>query len=457
MTSVSDENAPLLGVNSTSLNRPMATELQPEGAPSQAILDAEAETQEKHNEFTEQNLKQVLRNNIPYFATGFVLAILLMLAGILWWTDPALSWQAWFTLGLVVWTLLWLFKDVVPPHIVMLFAMTLLVAVTIVPIDDALSGFSSEAVISIAVLFVVAKSIEVNHALDLLIKYVLRTPTRLWEAQVRMFLPVALLSAFMSNTPLVAMMIPVVADWARRIHVPASKLMMVCLSLAIRGLFFLANLAINHSLPQPLSFAAVLGGTCTIIGTSTNLLVKEMAEQQNPDINLGFFEVGYIGIPNVLICFFYVLFMSPRLLPDTTSASEQYLKNPREYGVALRVSDGSALHNQSIEEAGLRGLPSAFLYQIQRGDEVIPAPGPEVVLRQGDLLFFSGLVDSMPEVYAISGLEPENQQLEKVAGRLRNRVLVEVVVANNSPLVGQTVRDSQFRSRVPSSDRFLYD
>ena len=303
--------------------------------------------------------------------------------------------------------------------------MTFLMLMQVIPVKEALSGFSSEGVISIGVLFVVAKAMEINNSLEVFIKHVLRHPTRMWDAQLRMMAPVALLSGFMSNTPLVAMMIPVVLDWTHRLRFPASKFLI------------------------PLSYASVLGGCSTIIGTSTNLIVANLAEEANPDLVLGFFEIGYIGIPNMVVCLIYILIASPYLLPTNTTNMDEFLQNPREFTSAVRVSpdETGPLHGKSIAEAGLRGLTGVFLFEVQRGNETFPAPDETFLLQANDILYFSGLVETMPMVYTVPGLEPEDSQLAKVTGRLRNRVLVELVVAPNSPLVGQTVRESRFRSR----------
>lgn len=125
-----------------------------------------------------------------------------------------------------------------------------------------------------------------------MVKYVLRNPSKLIWAQVRLLLPVAFLSAFINNTPIVAMMIPVVQNWSRQCGLKVTKLMM------------------------PLSFAAILGGTCTIIGTSTNLIVQGLAQTEDENMELGFFEIGKVGIPVGLISLLYMFVFSPFLLPN---------------------------------------------------------------------------------------------------------------------------------------------
>jgi di/tricarboxylate transporter len=125
------------------------------------------------------------------------------------------------------------------------------------------------------------------------VKYVLRSPKSLLVGQIRLLIPVAILSAFINNTPIVAMMIPVVQNWGRQCGLSVSQLMM------------------------PLSYAAILGGVCTIIGTSTNLVVQGLAEGEDPTLQLGFFEIAKAGLPLLAISLVYIMMFSRCLLPTT--------------------------------------------------------------------------------------------------------------------------------------------
>src|SRR5690606_27636064 len=165
--------------------------------------------------------------------------------------------EACFTIAVLVGVLLTLTLTKIGPDLVLLAGLTLLMTADVLRDDwtifgspgEAMAGFANEGAITVGVLFVVAAALRETGGMAWLAQRVLGRPRSLTGAQLRMILPTIAISAFMNNTPLVAMMMPVVADWGKKLGIAASKLMM------------------------PLSFAAILGGVCTLIGTSTNLVV----------------------------------------------------------------------------------------------------------------------------------------------------------------------------------------
>lgn len=316
-----------------------------------------------------------------------------------------------------------LIKDFFPSHIVLLCSMVFLMACQIITVKEGLSGFSNEALMTIVVLFIVAKALEVTKAVDLITIHLFRNPTKVWDAQLRLTIPNAILSAFTNNTPMVAMMIPAVEDWAFRTGVPVSKLML------------------------PLSFATVMGGVLSNIGTSTNLVVIEVAEAKVPDVNIGFFEVALVGLPVCVIGIIYIVVGSIWLLPARTTVTEQYLKNPREYTLSVKVTKSSVAANKSVATAGLRNLQGAYLFRIERGDQTFSAPDPETVLLPGDILTFAGISESMKEILFYDGLVPATTQVDKITGKAKHRYLVEVVISPRSALIGLSVLKSRFRMR----------
>jgi di/tricarboxylate transporter len=232
--------------------------------------------------------------------------------------------------------------------------------------------------------------------------------------------PVIGMSAFLNNTPVVAMLIPAVTDWARRYQLSASKLMI------------------------PLSYAAILGGTCTLIGTSTNLVVQGLLLKGGMR-GISMFEIGWVGVPCALAGLAYMLTIGRWLLPERLPAVSQF-SDPRQYTVEMLVKPGSTLVGQSIERAGLRQLPGMFLIELDRDGTIIPAVEPTEELRVGDRLVFAGVVESVLDLQKIRGLEPATDQVFKLKSPRRERCLIEAVVSTSCPLVGQTVREGRFRS-----------
>ena len=217
----------------------------------------------------------------PLTLTTFIVFLVLLIGGVTLWRD--LTWQGWIAVIDVAILLILLINDTFEAHFTMMLGMVIMLITTIIDVSEALKGFSSSGVATIAVLFVVAKAIQLCGALKYVLRYVLRRPKWLVVAQIRLLIPVAVLSAFTNNTPIVAMMVPLVQSWCRQTSFKTSHLLM------------------------PLSFATILGGTCTLIGTSTNLIVVSLISDEYPGISVGFFEVGYVGLPVMVVGLIYMM------------------------------------------------------------------------------------------------------------------------------------------------------
>ena len=337
-----------------------------------------------------------------------------------------MDWQAWITLGVVALAVAAMAKSLAGPDLILLAGLALLLAFGVVTPEEALAGFANPAIISVAALFVVAAGLQETGGLDFVARRLLGRPKTVAGAQLRLMAPVAIASAFLNNTPVVALMVPIVEDWARRSEIAISKLLI------------------------PLSYAAILGGTCTLIGTSTNLVVAGLADGLEPSVSFGLFDIAWLGLPTTLCGITLVLSTSRWLLPrrDRERVSPD---SPREYTVAMRVQGDSPVVNRTVEDAGLRHLPGLFLVEIVRGEETFVAVGPNAMIREDDILIFAGIVDSVVDLRKIRGLVPATNQVEKLGQRSPNRRLVEAVIAAHSPLLGKSIRDSRFRTRFDAA------
>lgn len=342
-----------------------------------------------------------------------------------------MPWEAWVALVVILLTIYALARELAAADVLLMGALTIFMTLSAVSDRfpspaEAVSSFGNEGLITVAVLFVVAAGLTQTGGLSLLTDRLLGTPRRVWSAQARLIFPVAAVSSVMNNTPVVAMFMPLVSDLAKRSGVAPSKLFI------------------------PLSYAAVLGGLCTLIGTSTNLVVQGLlveARRTDPSVPLfGFFTLGAVGVPAALAGLLYILAFSRRLLPDR-SASEPMTTDPRQYTIEMAVQPGSPIDGRSIEEAGLRHLDGVYLSSIERTDEVILAVPPTHRLRGHDRLVFVGVVDSIVDLQRVRGLLPATPQILKLPTPRHNRTLVEAVVSATSPLVGQSIRDARFRTR----------
>ncbi|MDX9741451.1 MAG: SLC13 family permease [Gammaproteobacteria bacterium] len=331
-----------------------------------------------------------------------------------------MSFEAWFTVIVVGLCLAALISNRVGPDTVMMGGLSLLLVTGIVTPAQGLAGFANEGMITVGVLFVVVAGLRDTGAVGWIVQHLLGRPRGLADAQLRIMTPVSLMSAFLNNTPVVAMMIPAIQDWGRRFQISPSRLLI------------------------PLSYAAIAGGTCTLIGTSTNLVIHGLLLERTGE-GFSMFELAWIGIPLVVLVMACVMMMGRRLLPERVPATTQFA-DARRYTVEMLVAADGALVGKTVEQAGLRQLPGLYLIEIDRGDLVIPAPGPTDVLLADDRLVFAGAVESVVDLQKINGLLPATNQIFKLGAPRPERCLVEAVISRMHPMVGKSIRAGRFRS-----------
>ncbi len=332
-----------------------------------------------------------------------------------------MSLDAWITLLVVAVSLGCLVSNRFSPEIVLVGALSSLLMSGVLDTTEALSGFANPGLVTVAVLYVVVAGLVDTGAVQAFGARLLGRPRSIAGAQARLMLPVMGVSAFLNNTPVVAMLVPVVEEWCRRHHLSVSKLML------------------------PLSYAAIFGGCCTLIGTSTNLIVHGLVLEHTKLGAMGFFEIAAVGFPVALTGFCFVLLTQRWLLPERIPPL-QFAESTREYTIEFMVESGSPLVGRSIERAGLRHLPGVFLSGIWRDDNVLVAVPPTEILQADDRLLFVGAVNSVVDLVRQPGLTPVTENLYDLATPRSNRQLVEVVISASCPMVGQTIRDAKFRS-----------
>lgn len=333
-----------------------------------------------------------------------------------------MDWQGWFSLGLAVAALVLMSSGRFAPHLVMMAALVVLSASGIIGPEQALVGFSNSGLITVVALFVVAAGVHHSGGVDLLVRHVLGRPTTVRGAQARMALPVVLLSGFLNNTPVVATMIPAVLSWSRKIGVAPSKLMI------------------------PLSYSAILGGTLTLIGTSTNLVVNGQYQQLTGNQGFSIFAITQVGLPVAIIGISVMLLFLPRWLPDRKD--QQKFGSVKEFTLEVAVAFEGPLVGKTVGEAGLRELDKLYLVEIERDGSVVTAVPSEERLRSGDRLVFAGDTQAISDLLRINGIVPSVHDDEPSLSKVRaERRLVEAVLSPQSDVLGQTIRDARFRDR----------
>ncbi|MBX6363637.1 MAG: SLC13 family permease [Gemmatimonadetes bacterium] len=336
-----------------------------------------------------------------------------------------MSWQAWFTLVVVALTVYALARALFAPAVTVFGALVTLLLASVITPAQALAGFANAAPVTVAALFILARAVEKTGALQPLIDRTLGSRRRGRGALFGLLAPVMGASAFLNNTPIVAMLAPQVADWAERRGRSASAYLM------------------------PISFATILGGVITVIGTSTNLLVSGMMEARGM-APIGMFELTWLGLPVALAGLAVLIVLTPIVLPERRPARQQFEDDIREFVTHATVVPGGPLDGRTVEAAGLRNLQGVFLVQIERAGEVIAPVAPLAILRGGDRLSFAGRVDMVRDLQSTRGLRSAEHE-HTLALNGDGHTFYEAVVSATSPLVGKTIKEVGFRGRYDAA------
>jgi di/tricarboxylate transporter len=376
---------------------------------------------------------RLARKHIVFILMMVVLAIALALLGALVF-DP-LRWQAWASFVIASICLGLLVDSSLTIEVVMLVGTAVMLILKIVTPSEAINGFANTGVATVAVLFIVAEGLQRTSLLIPVFRAMLGNPTKLWIAQIRLMVPVALISTFIYNTACTALLVPITQSWCRRSKFPLSKLLL------------------------PLHHAITLGGNITLLGTATHFVVSglvtdsTLVDENGSKVELPIFGIALPGLIILPIGLVYLLIAAQFLLTDTGAGSIcDMVKNPREYTVPLLVTEKSPIVGKTVSTAGLRELKGLYLVEITREDgSVLPAVSPDAKIEANDVLLFAGVVETVTELYHIAGVVPATEQSAKMTHVRHHRRLVELVISPRSFLAGKTARETKFRSRFDSA------
>ena len=284
-------------------------------------------------------------------------------------TEPVKTWEIVYMCLVLLFMFIALISDRVGADMVMLTALTLCMAAQIVSVEEGIAGFANEGLLTVIVLFVVAAGISHTGALDWYMGKLLGMPKSSASAQLRLMIPISIVSAFLNNTPVVAVMIPIVQKWSRSIRISAQQLLV------------------------PLSFTSILGGMCTLIGTSTNLVVVGLLNERYADPpQIGLFDLGEYGVPVAMAGIAYILIASPFLLPGGKGSKKDgdaLLPDGGGESILLgaRLTKWSPAAGRSVQRSGLRDTGGIYLVSVHRAatGNIHRAVGPEFVLNVGAL------------------------------------------------------------------------
>ena len=331
-----------------------------------------------------------------------------------------MDWQGWLTLAVVFLTLFAMVKELAGPDLILMAGLFTLAAFGVLTPRETFAGFANPALAAVGALFIVSAALRETGALEATVGRLMDRTRSERGGLARICPPVAVLSAFLNNAPIVAMMTPTVIDWARRRGLSPSRFLI------------------------PLSYSSILGSTITVIGTSTTLTIAGLMSGSGLE-EMGFFELAPVGIPVAIAGLAFMQFAAPKLLPTRHEPSEDLGDRRREYTASMIVEEQCPLIDQTVEEAGLRHLPGLFLVEIGRAGRIITPVGPDQLIRPGDRLVFAGVVSTIVDLQRIRGLVPATDDEGPAPTQPEHR-LVEAVISASSPLINQSIRDASFRT-----------
>lgn len=329
-----------------------------------------------------------------------------------------------FTLTVIALSVITLVVDRFKASMVFLVALATLLLGGVLSTSTVLEGLTNTSILTIFLLIIITAAVNEHFSLGLVLDKIFGKTKTAGGFILKMSLGVASISAFMNNTPVVAVMMPYVHQWGKRHNINPSKLLM------------------------PLSFAAIAGGMITLIGTSTNLVLNGLliGSEVEP---LGFFDFFIPGVLITLSIALLLTLVAPILLNNNKDLLEIFKENKREYLIETRLTPQGMAVGLSIEEANLRNLKGAFVTSIIRNKKQIVPVGPDEVLEANDILLFAGDTNSIMKLLGNgNGLELNKQDdflLENTTD------LKEAVVSQNSGLDHRTVKQIGFREKYDAA------
>ncbi|MBC2607623.1 SLC13 family permease [Pelagicoccus albus] len=336
-----------------------------------------------------------------------------------------MTWDIAFVFALLILTLISFVWEKVPADVTALSVFAILIATGILSSDDAFRVFSNPAPITVGAMFMLSAALEKTG----LIRSLTHKLQRLSRLTYRPFLIiimllVGILSGFINNTPVVVVMLPIVLSLSSKIGVAGSKVLI------------------------PLSYASILGGTCTLLGTSTNIIVSGVSEKYSGS-PLGMFEFAFIGIPVFLAGLIYLTLFGNKLLPwRETLTSILSEEERREYIAEAFVDTGSPAIGKTLKEAGFKRTSGVRVIDLVRSGVSLQGRMQEIKLRDGDRLFLACRASGLAQARSIEGIDLATERelgLEHI--NAHEGLIVEGILGPNSEILGKTLEEVNFRQR----------
>lgn len=325
----------------------------------------------------------------------------------------------------ILFVIISLYKEIVRPVATFIIAIILLSVLGIITSSEILHGFANEQLGIIFLLLILSDIVKKTTILNGFINKIFHPNLSYKGFLGRLMLAIGGISAWVNNTPLVAIMMPHVNDWAKKRGISPSKVLI------------------------PLSYATILGGTTTLIGTSTNLVVNGLAVNAGQP-SLKMFDFSYVGVPLIFLGYLYMHFIGHKLLPSRRDPLSEFQERSREYLVETVVRENSTFIHQTVDQANLRNLRGLFLVEIVRSNKKIVPVSPDEIIQKDDILFFAGATETIIDLIK----DPKGLSLPNQTSIIQGQDkvgIVEVVISSQSSLNGTIVKETSFRANYDAA------
>jgi di/tricarboxylate transporter len=317
-----------------------------------------------------------------------------------------------------------IYRNLLRPSVSLLIAVIVFVVTGILTPDDVLAGFANDKIASILLLILLAAGIRKNFNIELWFNRLFQKATTYKKFLFQMMAQSAIVSSMINNAPVVALLTPYVVEWGKKHRISPSKLLI------------------------PLSFATIMGGMLTIIGTSTTLLLNGFLTSNKVE-NIQSGDLLILGSLVVITGILFFMVAGHKLLPNNPDLFDTFESNKEDFLVEAAVTSGSSLIGKTINQASLRHLKGGYLVEIVREDQTIRPVEPNDMIKEKDSLIFAGERNAILEfIEEKDGLELPEQVSEF---NKNGNPMAECIINVRSSLIGKKVKDSDFRQRYDAS------
>jgi di/tricarboxylate transporter len=328
--------------------------------------------------------------------------------------------SGYIALGIILLMIISLVKEIMRPGLILFSALVIFLVADILTTEEALSGFSNKGMITVALLFLVSEGVKESGVLNKLGRVILPKKRKpIPRLLMQIMIPVSAISAFLNNTPVVIIFAPMLKKWADKLSLPSQKFLI------------------------PLSYAAIFGGTCTLIGTSTNLLVHGMMLDRGM-AGLGMFELAKVGLFIVFFGFLYMNIFSNRLLPGEKIPRFSFPNDTREYYFDLYLPTNSNYIGKEIEKRRLPGLNEFSVRTVIRDGKHIRISNTPFLLEADDKLIVAGSSEDVGYLTQSSNIKLHALQNVNPDFLKKSLRQVEVVIAPRFPGIQRTLGEFDF-------------